>query len=394
MRLLVLSNKSPFPPVEGASVEMYHFIHALVSNGHKVSVVTMQTPKFRVQLPENQHPHIRFEYVDVDTTVRFLPLFLCYLQKKSYHIARFTDEQFIKKLTDILNNEQFDVVFFETLFTTQYLTYVRRLSSAMCVYRSHNIEHVIWQRMALQTKNVLKKHYQKHVARTLQKYEERIVSSFDAVAAISIVEAAYYKQHHPRTFVLPAAFPVIKSDFPPSGDIFHVYFIGALNWEPNVEGLRWFIDKVMPFIESAKPKLLIHIAGRAAPSWVMKLKSPYIRVYGQVDDLFAFLADKHALIVPLLSGGGVRIKILEAMAAGKAVISTSIGAEGIGVSHTNEILIADTPEDFAAALIHLSEHPSDAAQLAQKAVRFMESSFSYQALINVLRENQIITDTQ
>lgn len=390
MNFLLISNKSPYPPIEGASVVINNFINALVEYAHNVHILAMQTPKYPVIIPTHKNPSISFDYVDVDTNIKLMPLVLHYFLKKPYHITRFTNKQFTFKIEEILKHNKIDIVFFETLFTTQYLPIVRKNSTSYCVFRSHNIEHLIWQRLAKNEKNTLKKHYFRHVAGCLKRYELDIIHMFDAIAAISKTEADYYRQFAKKTFELPVCLPITPQQFPVIKDLFNFYFIGAFDWQPNIEGLRWFAEKVMPLIEHAKPSFQIHIAGRSMPEWMFNLKSPYVRVYGKIDNLQLFLQDKHALIVPLLSGGGIRIKIIEAMAFGKAIVSTSVGAEGIGAIHNENILIADNAENFFASMLKFSENPNFAEQLAGAAVKFAQSKYSNQAVIKKLVDNGIL----
>ena len=136
----------------------------------------------------------------------------------------------------------------------------------------------------------------------------------------------------------------IKTEFP---SLFH---IGAMNWIPNTEGIKWFLDKVWPLVHRTFPELKFYLAGREMPDWLNNLNKKNIEVVGEVDNALDFIASKAIEIVPLFSGSGIRIKIIEGMAAGKTVISTTIGAEGINVENGKNILLANNPNDFYEAI--------------------------------------------
>jgi len=130
---------------------------------------------------------------------------------------------------------------------------------------------------------------------------------------------------------------------PAKTDLFH---IGSMNWFPNEEGILWFLSKVWPLINQEIPDLKLYLAGREMPEWLKNLDSKGVNVIGEVPDALEFMLQHAVMVVPLFSGSGIRIKIIEAMASGRAVISTGIGAEGINVKHGENILIANTVEDF------------------------------------------------
>jgi glycosyltransferase involved in cell wall biosynthesis len=135
-----------------------------------------------------------------------------------------------------------------------------------------------------------------------------------------------------------------------------IYYIGALDWTPNQEGLLWFLENVWPHILKTCKNTILHIAGRNAPQWLIpKIAKHNVMFHGEVPNAYTFMQNAGIMIVPLLSGSGMRVKIIEGMAMGKAIVSTTIGAEGIDVENGKEILIADKPDDFAQKIISLLE---------------------------------------
>jgi polysaccharide biosynthesis protein PslH len=390
MKILQLCNKSPLPPREGGSIAMYHLASALIEDGHHVDVLAVTTPKFPhdPQMAANFGGHeSTFDYCFIDTTVRIAAALNSYILRKPYHVVRFESDAFRKKLIHKLNTGHYDLVIFETLYMAPYLKDVREHSKAFCLLRSHNIEHQIWKRMGFHEKNPFKKHYLHHLTKMLKKYESKIISEFDAIGCISGYEVDYYRSIDPdcRAEVLPFGLN-INPGLSNEGGGKDFYHIGSMDWMPNIEGIRWLIEMVVPILEKESPGVRIHLAGRNMPSWLRETKSHLVVIHGEVEDAAKFASDKLALLVPLLSGSGIRIKMIEAMAMGKAVVATTIGAEGINVRHEEDILIADDPVEFAGALIRLYNHPQEALDIGQKGRRLILGEHTYQAALTALEK--------
>jgi len=263
----------------------------------------------------------------------------------------------------------YDIVQIETLFMSPYLDTIRELSKAKIVLRAHNIEHLVWKRVASITKNPLKKAYLNHLSATLEDYEKNILNQYDGIVPISPVDAPFFMEHTKKpVLALPTGIHPEKLKLKPGGEPEHaLYHIGAMNWMPNEEGIRWFMDQVWPVVHQRLPELKIHLAGREMPPWLQQLQLDNVLIEGEVDDAYEFIQSKSILIAPLFSGSGIRIKIIEGMAMGKAVISTSIGAEGINYTHGKNILIADTAHDFADAIYTLFTDPKKTRKLGMAA---------------------------
>jgi glycosyltransferase involved in cell wall biosynthesis len=152
-----------------------------------------------------------------------------------------------------------------------------------------------------------------------------------------------------------------------------------MEWKPNEEAVNWLLDEIWP--EVAQLPITLHLAGRKMPSYIQNQSANNLTVYSEVADAIQFMAEFDVLIAPLLSGGGMRIKIIEAMALGKAVITTTIGAEGIAYKNGENIWIADTKEEIAHAIKHLSENPEKVKELGNNARKLVESTYDNDTII-------------
>jgi glycosyltransferase involved in cell wall biosynthesis len=378
MKILMLCNKSPYPAKEGGPIAMSMLIDGLTKAGHSVKVLAISSNKYKVDLnkvPAAFMQKTKMETAYIDLSIKPIPAFLNLFTKKSYHVERFISNAFRNKLIQILQNEHFDIVQLETLFIAPYLETIRTYSNAKVVLRAHNIEHLIWKRVCETTTNVVKKLYLKHIWATLKNYETRTVGAFDGIAAITSRDAAFFRNlvgnKIPVTDIPYGVVPVLeKMDEPFECTVPSLFHIGSMDWIPNQEGIKWFLDQVWPKVHNEFPGLKLYLAGRNMPAWLTDQVWPDVEVIGEVPDARAFILSKQIMVVPLLSGSGIRIKIIEAMAEGKAVITTPVGAEGIECEHGKHILFATQPEEFLDAIRRCVENDVFCTDLGTNA-RFL-----------------------
>jgi glycosyltransferase involved in cell wall biosynthesis len=245
-------------------------------------------------------------------------------------------------------------------------------------YRAHNIESEIWRRSAL-TSSGLKKAYQQNLSNRIENFEKKWLNRYDLLIPITERDLKRLTQMGNRkpALVIPSgidmettATDLAKSEYP---SLFH---IGSLDWFPNQEGLLWFLDNCWEKVLQKMPDLRLYIAGRKAPGWlVARFGVSNVVFVGEVENAIDFMKSKAFMLVPLLSGSGMRVKIVEGMALGKPVISTSIGAEGIDVTDGHNILIADHPEDFVRAIEMLVTNRPEAERIGTNAKQFMRDHF-------------------
>ncbi|MCX6245681.1 MAG: glycosyltransferase [Bacteroidetes bacterium] len=394
MKILLLCNKSPFPAREGGPIAMNMILEGLIRAGHTVKVLAINSNKYKVDIdsiPSEYRKKTGIELVDVDLSIKPLGAFLNLFSSRSYHVERFISGDMEQALIRILQSEKFDVVQFEMLFMSPYLDVVRKYSAAKIVLRTHNIEHLIWKRIADTTKNPLKRIYLRHLVRTLKNYECSVVRNFDGIAAITEKDATFFRslagmeKDHPPVISIPfgidpECFPETKEEpeFP------SLFSIGAMDWIPNLEGICWFLEKVWPELHSRFPLLRYTLAGRHMPQWLKEKGYPGVEVAGEVDDALAFMRTKAILVVPLFSGSGIRIKIIEGMAAGKTIVSTAIGAEGIRCSHGKDIFIADDTEAFIRSISACVEDKKLCESVGRNARKLILEEYNRDSIISKL----------
>ena len=386
MRILLLCNKPPYPASEGGPMAMNSIITGLLDAGHQVKVLAINSEKYNVKesdIPKEYKQKTGIELIDVDLTVKPLNAFLNLFTRKSYHAERFISEEFKKRLAEVLDKEQFDVVQLEVLFMAPYVETIRQHSKAMIVLRAHNVEHKIWERIAKDTKSPLKRWYINHLAKTLKEFELNALETVDGVAAITRKDAAFFRKYCSKP-VIDIPFGVYPEQFDPKYEIEgkpKFYHIGSMNWMPNEEGIRWFVDEVLPKTVEKVPDFVYHLAGRSMPEWLTSMKNPHVDVVGEVPDAKEFVTNHDIAIVPLLSGSGIRIKIIESMALGKTVITTRVGAEGILYDEEVNIIIAENKAKMVEAIRSLNENPETAVRIGQAARKLVEETYDNRKII-------------
>lgn len=356
MKILQLCSKPPFPPKDGGCVAMDILTNGLIEAGNDVKVLAISTHKHPVdfqKLPKNYLQKTKFDAHFIDTKIKPILAFLNLFEIQSYNISRFYSESFNNKLIAILKTESFDIVQLESLFVTPYLQTIRNYSKAKVVLRSHNLEYFIWKKLAISESNVLKKYYLNFLANRLKKYEIAMLNKYDAIASISTVDTKEFLKLGCKIPVIDIPFGISLDKYTPDNSAVEqdsIFHLGAMDWAPNLEGVKWFLDNVWSLINAKYPNLKLYLAGRNMPNWLLELKISNVIVIGEVEDAQKFINSKSIMVVPLQSGSGVKVKIIEGMALAKAIISTSTGVEGIEVSDGDNILIANSPSDFLAAI--------------------------------------------
>jgi len=382
MRVLQLCHKPPLPAKDGGCIAMNNLTQGLLDAGHKVKILTIFTHKHDLILDELDPDYIQktdIEGVHVDTRINFVDAFTAFMTNDSYHVNRFFSPDMDIKIDRLLRKHSFDVIHLESLFMTPYIGTIKRHSRAPIILRAHNIEYTIWEKIAIGTKNPIKKIYLNFLAKQLREYELMMFNSVDGIATISESDKIRMMQLGVRRPIKTIAFGIDLNLYhcqptTPENEnkLFH---LGAMDWEPNVEGLTWFMDKVWPSIHQKFPHLTLHLAGRNMSDEFKAKSLPNVFIQGEVEDAIQYIQDHDIMVVPILSGGGVRVKIIEGMALGKAIISSTIGAIGIEYKEKENILIADTVLEWIQSIESLMEKPDKKVRIQNNARQFAESHF-------------------
>lgn len=386
MKVLQLCNKPPFPATDGGCIAMKNISLGLLNNSvdlKVISVSTLKHPFSLVNFPKEFVKQTNIESVFVDTTVKAYDALSSLFSKDCYNVSRFFSSELEQKIKQNLETNTYDFIILESLFLSPYINIIQKYSSAKIILRSHNFEYLIWLRLAQKEKNILKKGYLKYLSTSLQKYETQILQNVHGVVTISNEDTKKYLQVNPNLNITTVPFGIDFENYTPKFDSLDgklsLFHIGSMDWNPNIEAMDWFIKHVWRKINS-KP-LELHLAGKNMPQSLLNLKNKQIINHGQVESATDFIASHDIMIVPLFSGGGMRIKIIEAMAMGKTVISTTIGLEGIHATHQKNVIIANTESEFIFEINQLLKNPNKLNEIGKNARQFVEKEHNNDELV-------------
>ncbi len=372
MRILLLTQVLPYPPDAGPKVKTFHLLQYLAQH-HEVTLVSLVRSAAEV----DQAKALR----GLCTAIHTVPLrrsrgrdlahlAVSTLSGDSFLMRRDASPQLRVLLADLTRREPFDLIHADQLNMAQFAV---DLPGGARILDQHNAVWTIVQRMAAHAS------YAKGLglaleARRLRRYEARICARFDGLLTVSTADlrflnlaAAEAGVRLPPTALLPIAVdvqgtpPVAREAQPHT-----ILSMATMFWPPNVDGVLWFAREVYPLIKAAVPEVRFAVVGARPPAAVRQLgeADASISVTGYVADPQPYRAAAAALIVPVRAGGGMRVKILEALALGLPIVSTTIGYEGIEVEPDTHLLVGDTPAAFAGAVIRLVRDPALGQRLA------------------------------
>ncbi len=383
MKILLLCNKAPYPANDGSSIAIYHMAIGLISCQCEVTLLTINTKKhFKPdsEVPENFRKSVHYQSVYQNTNTSIWGAFVNLFTKKSYFVSRFYFPAFSEALEKTLIEEKFDIIQLEGLFMAVYIPLIKQKSNAKIVLRAHNIEHIIWERHIKNEKNVFKKYYLRLQNNRLRNFETQSINQTDAVVCITHTDEHFIKRINSKKPVYTCITGINPEDYilpnKTSNTGKNIFYFGAMDWMPNVEAAEWFLENCWKQISKKHPDCILVIAGRNMPESIKKYKNKQISIIENVENKNDFYANHDIMLVPLLSGSGLRIKIIEGMAFGKAIVSTSIGAEGIKTQNGKEIILADTPQEFIDSVCCLLENEDKKITIANAAKNFAQENFN------------------
>jgi glycosyltransferase involved in cell wall biosynthesis len=292
-------------------------------------------------------------------------------------VSRWRSAALRQRVEQLLEEHRFDRVVCDFLAAAPNVPGIERAALFQ-----HNVETIIWERLRDTASNPLRRLALRYEAARMLAYERSICRAAGHVIAVSEEDAERMRSRFgiSRISAVPTGVDIDyftpPSDCPPAADL---VFVGSMNWTPNIDGVSYFSEEILPLILAAKPDCRVAIVGRTPPPSITRLaeNQPNLSVTGSVPDVRPYLWGSKVCVVPLRIGGGTRLKIYEAMAARIPVVSTSVGAEGLPVSNEENIVLADDPRQFARACLELLANSDKRRRLAGQAWDLVASRYSW-----------------
>lgn len=386
LRILQISNRIPWPLNDGGNIATYNVARYLHRQGHSVTLASLNTLKHR-QDPSQLKEIDAIHSVEIDTSISILGLIKGIFSAEPYNVSRFKSLAFENLLLDLLEKESFDLVQLEGSYMSLYCDTIRKKTSVPIVLRSHNVEFKIWNRLANAEQSKLKSWYLKLLGKKIERFEIDHLDDYDAIVPIADLDEEFYRSKQFSKPMRTVNGGVDLERFAPVSTISadtKFLFLGSLEWQPNIQGLYWFLENVWPKIYQKHPNTSFHVAGKNPSKALAELKVEGMVFHGMVDDAAEFLKSGHFLVVPLHSGGGMRLKIVEALANAKCIISTSLGAEGIAINDGKNIVLADSPQTWIEKMDYYLQHPEESVAIAQNALQLAHDKYGWDAIVSDL----------
>jgi glycosyltransferase involved in cell wall biosynthesis len=386
MKILWVKAGGLVPPDSGGKIRSYNILREL-ARSHSVTFFS-----FHAALENDPHPHLG----DIFDRVVCVPLKLPppkslaelrdytvrLVSPLPYGITKFCRKVVRRKLSDLIRQDNFDIVLCDFIAPVGVVPWGALLPK---VIFTHNVEAMIWKRHYEVAENALWRAISWWEWRKMEAAETKYLRLADRVLTVSETDRDTFTPFLPgKTItVIPTGVdieyfqPMSLQESPES-----LVFTGSMDWLPNEDGILYFVDEVLPLLKLRYPEVSLNVVGRNPSRKLQALadKEQALRLTGWVDDIRPHLARGAICIVPLRIGGGTRLKIFEAMAMGKATVSTSVGAEGLPVQNGTNILLADTPTDFADAISRLFDDIPLRQRLGEAARTLVNENYSWRKI--------------
>ena len=356
MKILFLSPTVPFPLTDGGRIRVFNLLKQIATKNN-VTLLALETqPTDAEGVAQLQQLGIQVHLVTNAPTLphlSFRTLANAFFKRQPITVARYDLPAYRQQFKELIAIETFDIVHYEMFHTAQFHTE----TDLPGVLSQQNVDSAIWRRLCSETINPFYKFAYWTQQLAFQRYERVLSPKFDAVTCTSDIDAAVFQQHCAGDVIeiIPNGVDVThyQPDF--SAEVpAHLIYIGSMDWYPNEDAVGFFADEVLPRIQERVPDVRFSIVGGNPSTRVQKLaEREGVVVTGRVPEIKPYFAEATVFVVPLRIGSGTRLKILEALAMGKAIVSTSVGAEGLALKDGEEIFIADEPAAFADAVTRL-----------------------------------------
>ena len=383
MKVLYITNKPVYPKIDGGTVAMDNFMKCLLYQDIEIKHLLIETSKHSFDIknyPGEIVEKTKPESIFIQTEVSPWKAFLNYFKKGSFNINRFYSNKMKGLIESTLIAQSFDVVILESLYVMPYIETLRANHSGKIFLRTHNVEFKIWQDLAGNETNPIKKLYLRKLAKDLEAYEKKAVMEVDGIMAISNDDLDVFQamDDSADAILIPVA---IENENNPSVSVENANFfhLGSMNWQPNIEAVNRLI-KLFPLIKTQLPDAQLHIAGGNSAVKHNDLTEQGIHFDGFVENINDYARKSGILVTPLISGSGIRIKILEIMALGIPVITTEIGAQGIDYKSSQCLIIANSDSEIIRACVELATKRNKREEIGLNALKYIKENHSIQPI--------------
>ena len=379
-RILIISHKSPYAPLDGGVLAIRNFFEALCKHPNfEVFMFCIETHKHKHN-PQGHEFASKCQSHFIDTELKPVDAVKHLVKQSSYNLSRFYDKDLSDQIKDHLKNNTYDFILFESLFSTVYFNDLKPVFSGKFLYRSHNVEYKIWDKLATREKNPLKKWYLKALTKTLSAYENEVHTKMDAIFSISKEDLEYYSSHTSVPSYL-LFFIRAQKDRQKEVNSKAFFHLASMDWQPNLEAVEWFVNHVWKDVYNQDNSLTLYLGGKCMPEQYFKMENLGIKAFDYIEQGDDFMQNHGTLIVPLFTGSGIRIKVVDALSIDVPVLSTPVGVSGIGLEKDIHYLEAKSSSDFKETILRIGKKEVDLEKMAKKSKIFALENFEEHSVI-------------
>ncbi len=382
MKILIVCPLVPYPLVDGASKSVYYPIKVLAGRGHEVHFACL-TEKIRPEAIRALEQYCVVDVVESPKKPTAVGALRSLLSSTPYDMHRFHNRELLDRIKRKLAESRFDVLQAEGIHSAYYALEVRKDHDIPLLLRVNTIQHMNLLRSVGTYANPLINLYLMFEGRKVRRYEVQEGRKFDLNLVISDHDGKILQRLDPGIACMTIPAGVDLNEFVPGTaepDPNTVLWMGALSWPPNRDSFWWFYNHIVPHLVRRVPGVKIHIVGSSPPKDILTLRHPRVQIHGFVPDISDALRRAAVCVVPLQVGSGIRVKLLEMFAMKKAVVCTSIGAEGLHVENEKHLLLADSPDAFAGAVARLLDDAQLRKALGENAYRHVQDSYTWEKM--------------
>ena len=392
MNLLVITQKPIYPINDGGKLAMKALFDDLKNTDFTLHYASICTQKHPLEEATNQDDVLP---LFINTTLRTRNFFSFIVRGKDSLLERFSDLANQNKVLDYIKTNAITHVIFDGFYACTFLETVKRNTKVYTILRAHNVEAEIWKTRAKNELSKVKHYIFNTLAKKTLALEKKVAEQVDQLWTLTQEDKVYFENLLPpamrsKCTLIPVSIPLTTLRVSENNHFNRFYFLGAMDWNPNIVAVDFILNDIYPLIEKENRSIQITIAGKSMPNEAFEHMQENLDIQGEIIDLNTFLSNQGTLLAPIFEGGGIKIKIIESMAHGIPVITTQIGAQGIAESGKKGLFFAETAQEFIAQMHYICDHPNEVKAKINSAQHYISEHHNTVTnsahLISLLRE--------
>lgn len=386
MKILQIATQVPLPVTDGGKLSVFGITKNLSQKGHDVDFVCYRKHDNYLKSIDLLKPYCTPYILDVQTDNSVISALINIFSPIPYNASKYKSKKLKKFIKNYFKEKDVDIIQIEHLHLGWLAPLLQKVSKAPIILRSQNLEMRIMKRFAENQKKIILKYFAKIQYKKFIKFEPLICSKFDLCIMISRQDEIELKKLNPaiNTKYIPAGIDTSLLEYKKKEEIaFSLVHIGHTDWLPNYDSLKWFLSDIMPRLINQESKIHLYVygGGNTKDFPVPQNVKDNVTIVGFVDNIWKEVLEKELAVVPLRIGGGIRIKILEMLAVGENIITTSIGKEGIDIFNEQEVLIADDADNFVKKILNFFSGKHDKDRMRINGKEFIKNNYTWNEII-------------